>query len=118
MVGTDDLLADLSQALDKAHGRGGLSLTEGSRSDGGDLNVLAVGPVGQPLHYAHVIELCHIVAVGQQLPVLEAQLPGKLLHRFHVRFRGFCYFPVLHRLRIKPAHLLLLGCNLARFMRR
>ena len=94
-------LAAAAKALHQTDGGGGLAFAQRSGGDGGNVDVLTVGLVGQTLQHSAVIDLAHVVAVGEQFAFLKAQLLAELVHRLHGFFGILGDFPVRVLLRIE-----------------
>ena len=82
--GDHGLLADLAQAVDQAHRRGGLTLTSGGGGDGGHEDELAVGLVANLLHEVDVVDLGHVVAVLLKILLIDTGGLGDLGDLLHL----------------------------------
>ena len=80
----DHLLADVAQGLGQADGGDRLALAQRRRGDGGDVDVLAVGPVLEPLQDVQV-DLGLVLAVELELVLEQADALGNLLDGLHLR---------------------------------
>jgi hypothetical protein len=92
---TADPFAPLPQSLQQSDGGRGLSFPEWRGSDGGDLDVSAVGPRGEPIHDAQEIQLAE-PSHGDRLVALEPQTIAPLLRCGHPRLGGLGDLPVGH----------------------
>jgi hypothetical protein len=88
-----------AQAFHQAAGGGAFAFTQGSRGDGGDFDVLAIGFVFETVDHFQKVNFCQ-TPHGKHFLFLEPQLLLPLFRRRHVFFSCFRNLPVCHINRI------------------
>ena len=82
------------QALHQTYGRGGFSFAKRRGRDGRDIDVFAIGAIFQTTQHSLLLNLAHIVPVGQQFRAFKAQFGRQGFNGFHTAFRILSDFPV------------------------
>jgi hypothetical protein len=95
--GAGHTLPEFTQSFNQSDHRGCLSLPQGCRGDGSDIDVFRGGIALHAREGLAVVHLGQLRPHGDQLVRLEAQFLGQQPDRLHDFFGGLGNLPILHR---------------------